>query len=486
MNMETKDTDATLDSRVQDFLENKLQNRIKRLSTKKKKEKHKHNGVIRLDKHESYKADHQDTIVEIKSKNVLMIKKKRDKQITPKVVLKNYTYKDYFIFYSSVTATKTEKLEYLEKETDKNRQEYLETKPELKERFDKSVDRFVQKSKITEYQTEIEKVQKETIEQVKQLLKVLSEKESDSRSFEEETDNKPFETIVKENLKELKEENKKNVGDKVIKNLTLSTNNKIQPFELAIQDIQKFREATRKTAQIKRKYIVACEIIKTLTNLTGINLIELLEIGTMKITKKSVENELIQYGINEMIKKIKQLRENIVKENQTITTENTNARSILLNFKKDTFDLKLAQSQTPDFKEVNWSKLTLEQKHNRIESYIVSTLRSLYWNAINAHAGEEFTRNYTMPEEISRIIQEQVQVFLEETKTQLENKQIQYRNIKWKKQKGIIETIKITPAIEFTNEHLEQFIKDVPEQTKKIQSYTKPVVNFGRIKHRRR
>lgn len=323
----------------------------------------------------------------IESETNIGSKKKQyfTKKEAPKLVKNELIYKDYLLFLQENTLKLKEfAIEYLKCQTDKERIDLLENDKEIKERYTESIDRYINNSKLITLTEKLHTFQKET--------------------------GKMFEEYLKESQKTI--------------------------YETAIKDIERFKEASKRSAKIKKNYIVAIKSLETLQKQTKIKVLDLFEIDTP--IEEYTSKDLFIVSINKQITDIKELRNKINNEKRIISDKISTAKHLARETKNKIIHQLLNQPQEGNFKDINWSKLDNEQKENRIHSYVKSVVYSNVWNKINE---TNVINKYTLSSEIEEKSNEFIETKTKELLEKILNKEIKYNKIRWKKQDGILTKI---------------------------------------------
>lgn len=334
-------------------------------------------------------------ITYIENESDFSSKKKRNyntKKEAPKIFSEELVFKDYYIYLQdNDTKLKDFAREFIRLQDDKSRKLLLQNNPEIEKRYYNSIDRFINLKKKIELEQKLEEFKKECI-----------------YLFES------------------------NVDDK---------------FKDAIESIHLFKNANRKTATIKKNYIVAVKELTELQKKTRIKILDLFEINSP--IEDIITGDLFIDSINNQIIEITKLRNEINKEIIYINSTVSSAKDLARKTKDSIINNLLDYPQIGKFKEMNWSKLDNDSKKDRVYSFIYSKLISQVWTLF--HESNIITC-FTLSKEITDKVYHLANILTDDITKLIISKDIKYNQITWKKHDGILVKINSETPIEITDD----------------------------------
>ena len=377
---------------------------------------------IHLNEKESIEALRRSSLpVKVEKRSTgTKVKKQRKKKMKP--IQKIIRFPNFSVFLNGITFKTTDLIQFIGLSSDSEREQFFEENPELRENYNKVTDRFLRNSKKIQLEERITDLQTTAFQT---LYSIFSEEQK-------------------------------------------------QAFDIAVSDINLFRESSHKTSKIRQNYIVATKIMETLSNQLNLRLIELFELGKSHLENKPTsEQQLLYYTIDEQIDLIKQIRKDIDSETKNIQHGISEAKNKLEQFKNDQYNNKISCKQpVSGYVNKKWSELSAEDKQDRVESMVHQLLFVQLWAAIQEKCGKEFTQTYVLPQEHLDKMEELKQTFIDPLAKGVISKEIKWTQIKWKKHLGILTNLVTNVEIKLNNSQLEWFLKDLPLKPYKFQTST--------------
>lgn len=206
-------------------------------------------------------------------------------------------------------------------------------------------------------------------------------------------------------------------------------------YETAVNDIEVYKKAKVKRKKVKDNYAVAVCIIQQLAWKLDIDIISYLNIdiddkknkGKRKFKGERISDKDMNVMFSQLLIRRNEIERDIANESIKSLTEEKReqeAKQFMDDYKE--FQRKTC-FQKGKFININWSKLTKEQKIDRINSYIQAKKDSL---SDNENEKSEFSQS---KEYFNRLLKVLLQL--------LDNNKLKASNIKWKKNLGYIKDI---------------------------------------------
>ena len=237
---------------------------------------------------------------------------------------------------------------------------------------------------------------------------------------------------------------KLSIGDAVECNNIITTS-----YEAAVEDIESYKTAKVKRKKIKENYAVAICIIEQLTWKLDIDLIRYLNIDTNDKKKKKEKfkgNRFTDKDMNTMFCQLlyrrDELERDIANESMKLISEERQAQEAEAFINEYKEYQRKSCFQRGKFINTNWSKLTKEQKIDRIKSYIEAKKLSFDDDDDKIEKTDEQDRLYQYLLDL------------------LSNNKLKATNIKWKKNLGCIKEITITLPLDVKNGDKESSIEN--------------------------
>lgn len=215
-----------------------------------------------------------------------------------------------------------------------------------------------------------------------------------------------------------------------------------EAYNTAVDDINLFKNSKSKRKKIKDNYAIACCIIEQLTWKLHLNLVEYLNIEINNKGGKKGKSKNGGKGKDKSMKDISRVEDDniyeifdgLIKRRDEIEKEITTESFKMINEERQKKDTEKFVKDMEEYRKkncyqrgrfigTNWSKLSKEDKMDRIESYFNSKMNS-------------FNETETDLKDQYNILNEKVVKLLEENKLKAEY-------IKWKKNLGYIKEIEL-------------------------------------------